>query len=65
MRTDKKQYLAAKPDVDAAIKKHGWPAVRWVINKRAQEMRLRKELQREKTRLGSRIAELEAKLNGS
>lgn len=61
-RRDKAKYLNAKADVDAAIKKHGFDAVRWVINKRTEENRLRKELAAERKRLNDRISEIQKKL---
>jgi len=61
-RSDKSKYLNAKSDVDAAIKKHGFDAVRWVINRRTEENRLRKELANERKRLNDRIADIERKL---
>lgn len=63
MHPDKtKKLLAAKPDVDAVIRKHGFDAVRYVMNKRAQENSLRKQLAREKKELEERIAAIQSKL---
>lgn len=57
-----KKRLAAKSDVDAAIQKHGFDAVRWVINKRSQEHSLRKQLAKERSALNQKIADITRKL---
>lgn len=54
--------LSAKADIDAAIKKHGFDAVRWVVNKRSQEVGLRKQLAKEKAALNERIRQITRKL---
>lgn len=58
----RKKMLAAKPDVDAAIKKHGLEAVRYVVTKRLEAERLTRQLAKEKQRLNERIQEIESKL---
>lgn len=62
MKRDKTKYLNAKADVDHAIKKHGFEAVRWVFNQRTKQIALRKELERERKRLNERITEIQNKL---
>lgn len=59
---DRSKYLNAKSDIDAAIRKHGFDAVRWVFNQRTKEIALRKELERERKRLNDRISEIQNKL---
>lgn len=56
------EYAAATEAVDLAIKAHGLKAVRWVLNKRAEEERLNRELKRETDRLTERINYVKAKL---
>lgn len=57
-----KKMLTAKPDVDAAIKKHGLEAVRYVVKRRDEAEKLKQNLAAEKKRLNERIQEIENKL---
>lgn len=61
-KTEKQKFVAAKTEVDALIRKHGFAAVRWVVNRRGEELRLRRKLDAEKKRLGKEIAELNEKM---
>lgn len=59
----RQKNIAAKQDVEAAIKKHGLAAVRWVINKLTEESRLRKELAKDRAALNAKIAAIKRKLS--
>lgn len=61
-KQSKDKLLAAKPDVDSAIKKHGFHAVKWVINKRTEEFRLQRQLEVEQKLLNERISAIRSKL---
>lgn len=63
MKRDKSKYLTAKPDIDAAIKRHGFESVNWVVNKKREENALKKQLARETNRLNERMKEIRAKLD--
>lgn len=58
----KTKLLAAKPAIDAAIKQYGFAAVKYVVNKRTEQARLERQLESEKEKLKSRIAEIQSKL---
>jgi Skp family chaperone for outer membrane proteins len=58
----KKKRLVAKKDVDAVIKKHGFESVKYVVARRVDAERLKRQLAAEKKRLTGRIQEIEAKL---
>jgi prefoldin subunit 5 len=58
----KNKLLLAKPDIDCAIKKHGLDAVRYVVARRVELEKAKRNLAAEKSKLQKRMEEIEAKL---
>lgn len=59
---NRQKMLRAKPDIDAAIKKYGLAAVKYVVARRSETEALSRQLAAEKKKLNERMAEIEAKL---
>ncbi len=58
----KAKYLEAKPDVEAAIRKHGLDAVRYIVSRKHEAQRLKNRLAQKKRELQREIDEVESKL---
>jgi uncharacterized protein YeeX (DUF496 family) len=63
MSKPNEKYLAAIPDVEAVIEKHGYDAVRWVVNKLREKNQLRRQLTETKKEYEKKIRDIENKLN--
>jgi hypothetical protein len=61
-KQDRQKFLAAKPDIDAAIRKHGLQSVAYVVKRRNEAAAVHRQLAAEKKRLQERMEEIESKL---